>query len=240
LKSIFFFDGESTIIQGTHKDGILNNSVFENNKVNTSVKNDGVYGGAIYWAGENGIIENTNFTENAAYSYVNESDPKNSTGSRGGAIYFTNANNILIIDSNFIRNFVPRYGNTVGGGAIYFSNSPNARIVNSNFTENHAGASGGAIYIDKNSKGHNITDSSFSKNVADGHDSNQQSGVSGYGGGAIYWMGSDGSIVNTNFTDNRLIRVVQSITLQMLIIRKSVIYLSLITLQRPLLQVFLL
>ena len=184
------------------KDGILNNSVFENNKVNTSVKNDGVYGGAIYWAGENGIIENTNFTENAAYSYVNESDPKNSTGSRGGAIYFTNANNILIIDSNFIRNFVPRYGNTVGGGAIYFSNSKNGRIVNSNFTENHAGASGGAIYIDKNSKGHNITDSSFSKNVADGHDSNQQSGVSGYGGGAIYWMGSDGSIVNTNFTDN--------------------------------------
>ncbi|WP_298519425.1 right-handed parallel beta-helix repeat-containing protein, partial [uncultured Methanobrevibacter sp.] len=173
-------------------DGKLTNSKFENNCAVKPNEHVSAHGGAIYWAGDNATIEKTNFTGNKA--------PFQSSG---GAIYFTGVDTQLITDSYFYGNTVYGYGNSnVGGGAIFYSSSSNGRIVNTKFEENSVNASGGAILFDKNSKNHTITDSSFIKNTADGFDSNQQSGVFGYGGGAIYWMGSDGKVENCNFTEN--------------------------------------
>ena len=172
--------------------GVLNNSVFEKNNAENFTSNTGSNGGAIHWKGDNGIIENSNFTENSVRYQ-----------SAGGAIYFDGANYMTIIASNFNRNTVPGYGNTrVGGGAIYFRNSSNGRIERSNFTENDVNGSGGAILFDIDSKNQSIIESTFYKNNADGLDSNMHSPVMGYGGGAIYWLGTDGKVENCNFTEN--------------------------------------
>ena len=191
-----FKDNQGThggAIYWTSNDGTLTNSRFDNNIANsTDIDHITAQGGAIYWSGNNSIIDNTNFTENSA--------PRH-----GGAIYYYGANNQLINNSYFYKNRdYAESGFLGGGGAIYYASSSNGRIVNTNFTENYVMRSGGAIYYDKNSKNQTLANSSFMQNTAGGLSGNNPPGAPsyGYGGGAIYWIGSDGSIEDTNFTEN--------------------------------------
>lgn len=169
-------------------DGVVTNSRFENNLAHASNPQRTSQGGAIYWSGDNGRIENSNFTENSAkYS--------------GGAVYFNGADNHVIVNSLFNKNVDPQFG-AASGGAVYYCQSNNCRIVDSNFTENFVGGSGGAVFIDKNSKNQTIIGSLFSNNTAQGLSGNGVAPSHSYGGGAVYWVGRDGSIINSNFTDN--------------------------------------
>ena len=175
-------------IYWTTNEGTLTNSRFENNSAKSAVDGVTSQGGAIYWTGDDGKIDNCNFTGN-------------NVTHAGGAIYFNGADNQLITNSYFYNNTCSVHGSN-SGGAIYYYNSRNGRIEKTNFNENAVKGAGGAVYIDKNSKNQSIVDSSFSKNVAEGLSGSGNAASFGYGGGAIYWAGSDGSIVNTNFTEN--------------------------------------
>ena len=80
-------------------------------------------GGAIYWTGANGTVNDCQFTNN------------NATES-GGAIYWTGANG-TVNDCQFTGNNA-----TSNGGAIYMTrvNNANVAVNNCNFSDNYAGS----------------------------------------------------------------------------------------------------
>ncbi|WP_458453129.1 hypothetical protein [Methanobrevibacter sp.] len=104
----------------------------------------------------------------------------------GGAIYLVGNNN-LISNSRFINLTANR------GGAIY-SNASDNKIYNCEFISTNANY-GGAIYIDINALKNTVEHSTFT-NVN-----------SSYGGGAILWDGVDGTVKESNFTDNHVANV---------------------------------
>ena len=135
------------------------------------------YGGAIYWVGNNGRIENCSFIDCIAHTY-------------GGALYFKAVNGFLINNTDFINNYA------VGdAGAIYLGqNIFNLNIENSKFEENAAlglqgvisqfNAYGGAIFSGKFVENLSVSNSSFLNN---------------YGKGSIYYKGSNLAISNSIF-----------------------------------------
>ncbi|WP_409199984.1 Ig-like domain repeat protein [Methanobrevibacter sp. DSM 116169] len=126
----------------------------------------------------------------------------NSSASNGGAIY-SNSSTIIIIDSNFLNNFISNKtsSESFNGAGIYISNS-NLTITNTNFLNNNASiflkideenfnsSSGGGIYS-LNSK-IEINNSTFYKNYATQY------------GGAIAVFNGTLKINKTNFTGNYL------------------------------------
>ncbi len=138
-------NGNGYTINGLNKARIFNitaNNIKINNLTIINGYNS-VNGGAIYWDGANGIINNTEIS--------------NSTSFNGGAIY-SNGANLNIINATFTNNNAEK-----DGGAIYFNNHY-INIINSTFTHNHATYYGGTIYtISINS---NITNSTFTNNTA--------------------------------------------------------------------------
>ena len=77
------------------------------------------YGGAVYWQGDNGVVDSCDFVNNAAYD--------------GGAIYWIGAN-ASISNCNFFNNSAVNYG-----GAIYCGNNfENSSITNVLLVNNHA------------------------------------------------------------------------------------------------------
>lgn len=150
-------------------------------------------GGAISWFGNNGVLENCNFTNNSA-------------SSAGGAVLW-NGNDAIINNCNFESNNV-FYGVATSlvdgdgydksmliiqivnseGGALFMSGN-NAVVNGCSFTNNAALLNGGAISV---SWGSNITisNSRFKNNSAS------------YNGGAIDLNGDNVTIVNSTLTDN--------------------------------------
>ena len=182
--------GQSRILNITGLGITLKNIKF----INGNATDDG---GAIYWYGDNGIINNCDFTNNKAKL-------------RGGAIYWYGVNG-TVNNSNFINNSVTKFsgsaiqwdanstngvvnncnftGNTESqkGGAIYWA-GVNGTINNSNFI-NNTGISGGAIYWEDSAFNCTVDNCRFINN-------------SGNDGGAIYWFGANGRMNNCNFTIN--------------------------------------
>ena len=150
-------------------------------------------GGAIYWNGSDGTVENCTFTGNALYSFefdpyedevtndgegltiVHTTRPDGATTCQGGAISWM-ADNGKVINSTFSRNSV---GYANDGGAIYWAGS-NGNIINSEFYANDA-FRGAAIYWN----GENGT-ISLSKFINTGICDN-----------GIFWMGENGVIKNS-------------------------------------------
>ena len=117
-------------------------------------------GGAIYWNGTDGYVENCNFTNNGLYTFeydpyekdeiiVDENGmsyviymqrPDGATTSQGGAITWIGDNG-KIVNSTFRHNAV---GYANDGGAVFWAGS-NGKIINSQFYENDA-FRGSAIY----------------------------------------------------------------------------------------------
>ena len=147
-------------------------------------------GGAIFWVGNNGKIDNCSFINCIAHSY-------------GGAIYFKATKGCSISNSKFIDNYA------IGdGGAIYLGqNVFNLEISNSQFNGNVAlgllgvldsyDDYGGAIFADYFVENTTVFNSSFSDN---------------YGKGIIYYSGSNLQVSNSIF--NRSNPIVENSTLE--------------------------
>ena len=192
----------------------INNSNFENNHVNYS-------GGAIYFDGDNGKISNTNFTNNKARyngaacmkgenGNVNNCIFTNNTATESaGALGWERKGNGNIEKNTFKNNNAPK------GGAIYQNSATNTNIINSIFENNTASEDGGAIYWDKGTEG-KIIKSTFKNNKAI---ENGGAIFSSYTdneiisnclfennkaqeGGALYFTENNGTIKESNFTNN--------------------------------------
>jgi predicted outer membrane repeat protein len=153
----------------------------------------GLAGGVISWWGNNGTLENCNFTDNLA-------------SSAGGAVLWK-GNFGSITNCNFINNtavtgaavsltdgegFNPSQPHIMtvnsDGGALYLSGN-NISVDYCNFINNRANFNGGAIKI---SWGNNITvsNSRFKNNKAE------------HSGGAISWNGDNATLINSKFIGN--------------------------------------
>ena len=171
--------------------GTVEYSNFTANVANSS-------GGAIYWNGENGIITNTNFTNNKALGTVKgqNSTTLETYGGDGGAVMWTGSNG-NITNSNFENNEA-----AYRGGAIYFThheseNCENITVRNSNFTGNHAGLNGGAVDWGVGAYNATISSSRFISNIAERN------------GGALYVSGREVHIRNNSyFEDNKALGTV--------------------------------
>ena len=179
--------------------GILSNSLFLDNYVKYS---DDSCGGAVYWSGIDGICIDSNFV--------------NGNASKGGSIYW-DGNNGSIDNCSFKNNqaylgliyeyhedesynteitikTVPTYG-----AAIYWAGD-NGSVKRCDFVNNTAIENAGAIFW-MGSFGL-VEDCIFINNIAKTSSRNWDSN-NGFGGGAIYWMGINGTILYSNFKENR-------------------------------------
>ncbi len=138
--------GQNVSLSGANKTRVLHISV--NSDTTATIKSltiaDGQandHGGGIYMWNGTTIIDNCQFSRNAAMNY-------------GGAIY--NAGILKIVNSTFSQNSAKQ------GGAVYGANS----ITNSNFIGNAALEDGGAIWSTTGNP--TIENNTFSKNAANG------------------------------------------------------------------------
>ena len=169
------FSGGAIYVGEGSKNCEILNCVFDNNWVDNDV--DG-HGGAIEWYSEKGLVYNSEFTNNRAYN--------------GGAIYVGSASGEINITKSTFRDNVA----LTTGGAISIDAS--AVTVNaSNFYNNNA-TKGGALYVGGIGTDNYIYGSVFEGNNAI---SSSETAMDGFGG-AIDWVASSGTIVDTRFTDN--------------------------------------
>ncbi len=175
-------------------------------------------GGAIYWYGANGTINNSIFTNNkakqsggaiywqGANGTINNSIFTNNTSLSGGAINWgMDVLNGVVTNSIFIAN------TGTDGGAIYWEGI-NGRMDNCNFTNNKA-SNGGAINWQK--RYGQINSCNFMNNTATNGGAIHWEGSNGTAtacnfmnntatnGGAIHWYAYNGTVSNSNFTNNK-------------------------------------
>ena len=141
----------------------IEDSAFEG----THAKN----GGAIYWDGLTGTIDNVTFI--GTYSTQN-----------GGAVYWNAADGTMTL-----TNFTDAHSGS-NGGAIYWLGD-NGKVNDANFTNTYA-LNGGAIYWTGNNG--TVSKSRFNSTKSTGT-------ANSNGGGAIYWKSSNGNITESNFTN---------------------------------------
>ncbi|WP_298521338.1 Ig-like domain repeat protein [uncultured Methanobrevibacter sp.] len=173
-------------------------ATFENN---TAYQN----GGALYWEGHIGVINDSIFRFNRAKGYLNSSATVDYTnpntgidevhydilGGDGGAIEWKGSE-ATIENTTFYKNTA-----SYRGGSIFFTNlgdenCENITIKSSNFTENYAGLNGGALDWSKGANNATILKSDFIKNTA------------GRSAGAIYVSGNNLDIEDTVFNYNKV------------------------------------
>jgi len=167
--------------------------------------NYATYGGAIFLGGNSSdsLIDHVIFDTN--YATLN-----------GGAINWNSTGGALT-NTLFIYNYAGQYGaalcrgenatkgygynNTfqenhadIAGAALAWMGSDEISITNYTFIDNTADVSGGAIYVSPDANGCKVIDSKFYGN-------NVTNNISGQGG-AIDWMGADGSVIDSIFTNN--------------------------------------
>ena len=157
--------------------GYIRNSIFTDNTANGK-------GGAVHWSGTNGIIANSKFINNKA------TGANNGNEGDGGAVIWTGSNGIAR-NCTFINNNASRRG-----GAVYLQesattgNCTNTTFDNCTFDANFAGTNGGAIDWHEGAHDGNLLNCIFENNIAKAN------------GGAVYWRGHGGEIINSNFTNN--------------------------------------
>ena len=167
------------------RNGIINNSVFEDNIANRS-------GGAIFWSGIGGIISLSNFTDNTAKGIKEAEDSYGDMtyGGNGGAIMWVGSNG-TVYGSTFTDNVANNHG-----GAVYLQGSSEGICSNNifdtcTFISNIAGVNGGAIDWYHGAEDGALINTTFINNTAKRN------------GGAVYWNGLNGTIKNSRFVDNR-------------------------------------
>ena len=146
--------------------------------INCQFEHNSAYeGGAIYWSGNKGYVDNTNFNNNTA-----------GNGGKGGALLIYGSENIVdncIFNKNIIQSG-PGSAVYVLGHYCYFNNST--------FTENnYKWSSTGVLYW--NGGAGYVNNCKFDSNAVEEEC------------GAIYWNGDDGIVNNSNFDNNNARRV---------------------------------
>ena len=154
--------------------------------INVSIQNvqtcDG-QGGAIYWKGANGVINNVTIFNSSSHVISNDRH------ANGGAIYLEGSNcnldNITIMDSSSnIDN--PNIGKTAHGGAIFVNGADNSItnviIDDSKTSDPRMNSHGGAIYWFGNAG--SLINATISNTLSNGL------------GGAIYWSGGANTVEN--------------------------------------------
>ena len=179
--------GGAVSMQSAHN--LVNDSVFNNNSAD-------YYGGAVYVFGDNNVIDNSTFAENAlnedqgcgAAVYVcgNDveilnSDFNNHNAYDGGAVKWLGSNG-KIEGSKFNKNTAKCFG-----GAIHWE-GVNGTIEGSKFNENRARYNGGAVYVAKPNL--IINGSEFTINSANGL------------AGAVYISTDNVTVNNSEFYHN--------------------------------------
>ncbi|WP_406533703.1 hypothetical protein [Methanobrevibacter sp.] len=197
LKNIKFMKGNATDNGGAiywyGNNGTINNSSFANNQADN--------GGAIYWYAYNGTINNSQFTNNTAKSdggaiYWQGTDGNisncdinstfiNNGATRGGAVFFNNETDNIIIAGYFEGNVAERTG-----GALCFQAKSSNNIISADFYNNSAiEASGGAIFFYSLAE-NNSFESIFMNNYAL------------YGGGIFFYKKANNNRFNCDFRFN--------------------------------------
>ena len=140
--------GFSRIFNITASNVTFVNITFTGGNASGQPYGDGVdYGGAIFWAGANGVLEHCIVNDNRA--------------SVGGGIYYApSASDCKIINSTFINNFAD-----TNGGAID-CNASRMNLTNTVFDSNHA-RTGAALCREINATGGLGYGNNFTNNVAD-------------------------------------------------------------------------
>ena len=170
-------EGNGHVIDAANKSGIffitadnvvLNNIVFIN-------ANNSNYGGAIFWIGHNGVINNSVFYNNYAHYDAEWSG-------YGGAIDWCQGTNGKIYNCQFYNNYAD-----LSGGAIRAKSD--IVIDNSIFSYNSA-QNGGAVYVIDQSQDGNISNSRFTFNYAEDK------------GGAMYFTSNVITVIDNYFTQN--------------------------------------
>ena len=165
------------------------------------INNTAPNGGAIYARESSGSLYNSYFFNNTAYH-------KNITYGKGGALYVhNNVTSFELYKNEFIKNTADDYG-----GAI-FSEGQSVKTSYDSLTGNTA-KEGGAIYINRGK--FTVSDSTLENNTAtmEGGAINVRcDGVevknsilknnSAPLGGAIYWYGNNGKVLESTFVSNR-------------------------------------
>ncbi|WP_297979359.1 DUF3344 domain-containing protein, partial [uncultured Methanobrevibacter sp.] len=132
----------------------VTNCIFTNNSANssyTTYSGGNHTGGAIYWIGTYGVIDQCTFIGNTA--------PLTTNTAGGGAVHWAASS-----ANGTIMNSVFKDNSAKNGGAVYWATSVEGRILNCAFENNDANSSGGAIYW-RGDKSH-IADSNFTSNHA--------------------------------------------------------------------------
>ncbi|WP_295113878.1 CARDB domain-containing protein [uncultured Methanobrevibacter sp.] len=160
--------------------GRIDNSTFVNNTARAN-------GGAVFWYGNNGTIAGSNFTDNKALGTAKGTYGRSGDG---GAVIWTGSNG-LVDDCNFANNNATNRGGAVFLDAINKGEGDNTTFSNSHFENNVAGTNGGAIDWYEGATNGKIVNSTFENNTAH------------RAGGAVYWNGLNGTIVGSNFTNNK-------------------------------------
>ncbi|WP_297898048.1 hypothetical protein [Methanobrevibacter sp.] len=156
------------------------------------------HGGCIFNYGtleiDNCIFENNSATGGGAIASfngnlnINNSIFTNNSATYGGAVYSKYSNNVNLFNSNFNNNSAS-YG---GGGAINVDCAGDITIINSKFINNSGLTAGGGAIKNNLCRNMTISNSTFIDNI----DSYE-------GGGAIFNSGSNITIENSNFTNNK-------------------------------------
>ena len=171
-------DGGAIYISGN------NVTMLDSNFTRCFVQNNN--GGAIYWIGSIGFVNNTYF--------INNTSPR-----LGGAIFMRENSKITFDFTHFINNTAG-----INGGAIDFNRGAHDEVIfNSTFINNKANRSAGAVFwFGTNGT---IKDSVFINNTALGivnyTDSYGNVTYGGYGG-AVMWTGAQGIVDNCTFINN--------------------------------------
>lgn len=160
--------------------GNIFNSTFENNTAKRS-------GGAVYWSGTYGEVLYSTFTNNLAVGSVNDGDG----GGDGGAILWIGSHG-QVDHCNFTYNLA-KYR----GGAVYLKGE--SKTVHSNdtnftycrFINNTAELNGGAIDWQAGANNGRLEHGVFINNTAL------------RSAGAVFWYGTNGTMEDCNFTNNR-------------------------------------
>lgn len=171
----------------------LKNITFSNGYLNGTT----AYGGAIYWNGDNGNVENCTFSSNnvdnvlsgaifwqGSNGSITQSTFKDNKAKSGGAVTW-NGTSGKITDSSFTKNIAT----IASGGAVEWYGK-NGYLNNCNFTENTGNLMGGALYA--YSTYINVSNCNFNSNKV----------ATFVGGGAVYLINVSGNFKNTTFKNN--------------------------------------
>ncbi|WP_296894419.1 Ig-like domain repeat protein [uncultured Methanobrevibacter sp.] len=213
-------DGGAVYVDGISQDNYVYSSSFEDNHANSGL------GGAINWGSSAGYIVDSNFTLNTAdygggiYLGGNSDNSRitnvifaNNTATHNGGAIDWNATGGNLTNTTFKGNRAEYgaalcreahatggfgYNNTFilnhatkSGAALAWMGVNDITIRKYTFINNTADFSGGAIYVSKFSDNCRVINSTFTDNYV----SNAVAGR----GGAIDWIGNNGTVINTTF-----------------------------------------